>query len=130
MEIIMHEGKTHAVIIRANFNAEGIKFFTPNDHSFQLGYMNRPKDYVIAPHLHKEIQRTINTTSEVLFIKSGKIRVSFFDESKNFLAHKTVSKGDILLLISGGHGFEFLEQGEIFEVKQGPYLGESEKERF
>ena len=38
--------------------------------------------------------------------------------------------GDVVLLIEGGHGFEVIEEVEMFEVKQGPYVGEQEKTRF
>ena len=49
-------------------------FFTPNDYSQQLGYMNRPKNYEIQPHLHNSISRNVYFTNEVLFIKSGKVK--------------------------------------------------------
>ena len=66
----------------------------------------------------------------VLFIKSGKVRVDFYDESKNYLESRTLNQGDVLLLAFGGHGFEMLEPSEIIEVKQGPYAGEQDKVRF
>lgn len=36
----------------------------------------------------------------------------------------------VILLASGGHGFEMMEASEIIEVKQGPYVGEIDKVRF
>ena len=36
----------------------------------------------------------------------------------------------MILLADGGHGFEVLEPVELFEVKQGPYAGDSDKVRF
>ena len=36
----------------------------------------------------------------------------------------------MLLLASGGHGFECLEETEMFEIKQGPYAGDADKTRF
>ena len=82
---IIHNHKTLAIIIRSNYNQEGIKFFTPNEFSQQLGYMNRPKGYEIAPHLHKKIQRNVEATQETLLIKSGKVRIDFYDEKKDYL---------------------------------------------
>ena len=38
--------------------------------------------------------------------------------------------GDVILLASGGHGFEVLEELEMYEIKQGPYIGEDDKTRF
>jgi hypothetical protein len=34
------------------------------------------------------------------------------------------------LLIAGGHGFEVLEDLNMVEVKQGPYVGDMDKTRF
>ncbi len=38
--------------------------------------------------------------------------------------------GDVILLVSGGHGFVVLEEVEMIEVKQGPYSGDADKKRF
>ena len=51
-EPIYHRGQMLALILRADYHAEGIQFFTPGDFSQQLGYMNRPVGYVIPPHVH------------------------------------------------------------------------------
>jgi hypothetical protein len=123
-------GSTLAIIISSKFQKDGIEFFTPNDFSQQLAYMKRPKDYVIAPHVHNPVKREVLFTKEVLFIKSGKVRVDFYDEEKNYLESKIITTGDVILLAFGGHGFEMLEESEIIEVKQGPYAGETDKVRF
>jgi hypothetical protein len=119
-----------ALILRANYKAEGIQFLTPSSFSQQLGYMNRPSGYVIPPHVHNFVSREVSYTNEVLFIKSGKVRVDFYDELKNYLESQILFSGDIILLAHGGHGFEMLESSEIIEVKQGPYAGEMDKTRF
>jgi mannose-6-phosphate isomerase-like protein (cupin superfamily) len=130
IENIMHDAKLLSVIIRKNFETKGIEFFTPDDFSQQLAYMNREKDYVIAPHVHNLVKRDVHFTQEVLVIKSGRVRVDYYDEKKNYLESKVLSEGDIVLLASGGHGFVMLEDSEIIEVKQGPYAGEMDKVRF
>jgi len=119
-----------ALIIRADFQTDGIKFFTPDSFSQQLGYMNRPAGYVIPPHVHNPVTREVHFTKEVLYIKSGKVRVDFYDDSQKYLESRLLYRGDIILLAFGGHGFEMLESSEIIEVKQGPYVGESDKTRF
>ena len=130
IEYIQEGDRVLCVILRANYSAEGIKFFTPNDFSQQLGYMNRPEGYVIPPHVHNVVERQVLFTKEVLLIKSGKIRVDFYDDEQAYLESKIVSTGDVLLLAFGGHGFEMLEASEIIEVKQGPYAGDADKTRF
>ncbi|SVD87814.1 uncharacterized protein METZ01_LOCUS440668, partial [marine metagenome] len=67
---------------------------------------------------------------EVLYIKSGKVRVDFYDNEKCYMESKILVKGDVILLADGGHGFKMLESSEIIEVKQGPYAGDMDKERF
>lgn len=127
---IVHNDRLLSVIIRQNYEKDGIEFFTPDDFSQQLAYMKRPKDYVIAPHVHNSIQREVQFTQEVLFIKSGRIRVDFYDDEKTYLESTVLESGDVVLLAYGGHGFEMLEESEIIEVKQGPYNGEKDKVRF
>ena len=119
-----------ALIVRAQFKDDGINFFTPGEFSQQLGYMNRPAGYIIEPHVHKPNKRIIHNTQEVLFIRSGKLRIDFYSSQKLFLESRVLLKGDIILLSSGGHGFVMLEDSEIIEVKQGPYSGERDKEKF
>jgi hypothetical protein len=129
-ETIDYAGTTLAILIRADYHEEGIHFFTPNDFSQQLAYMNRPEGYIIPPHIHNPVLREVHFTKEVLFIKSGKVRVDFFDESQNYLTSRVLNKGDVILLAFGGHGFKMLEPSEIIEAKQGPYAGDQDKTRF
>jgi len=127
---VIHNGKLLSIIIRKNFEKNGIEFFTPDDFSQQLAYMKRPKDYVISPHVHNAVSRDVQYTKEVLLIKSGKLRVDFYDDDRKYLESTILEAGDVILLAFGGHGFEMLEESEIIEVKQGPYVGEMDKVRF
>jgi mannose-6-phosphate isomerase-like protein (cupin superfamily) len=119
-----------AIIIRAEFRREGISFFTPNDLSQQLAFMRHPVGKVIQPHVHNPVPREVHYTQEVLFLRRGKMRVDFYDGEKLYLHSRVLSAGDVILLATGGHGFEVLEEIEMIEVKQGPYAGEMDKTRF
>ncbi|HZH66518.1 MAG TPA: hypothetical protein VEY10_16625 [Flavisolibacter sp.] len=130
VEQIIKENALLAIIIRSSFSKSGIEFFTPNDFSQQLGYMNRPQGYIIEPHKHNHIERRVVLTQEVLFIRSGKVRIDFYDSDQAYLESRVLAKGDVILLAAGGHGFEMLEDAEIIEVKQGPYCGAEDKIRF
>ena len=127
---VISEGLNLALILRTEFKEDGIRFFTPNNFSQQLGYMKRAKGYIIDPHIHNPVTREVEYTKEVLFIKSGKVRVDFYDNDKKYLESEILNQGDVILLAYGGHGFEILEEAEIIEVKQGPYAGEKDKTRF
>ena len=130
IEHVTHNNQTIAIIIRANFKKNGIEFVTPDDFSQQLAYMNRPDGYRIKPHVHNPVRRELNDTMEVLFIRSGRVRIDFYDQDQNHLEDREVATGDTVLLASGGHGFTMLEPTEMIEVKQGPYAGENDKTRF
>jgi hypothetical protein len=119
-----------ALIIRSSFNSDGIEFFTPPDFSQQLGYMKRPKNYIVQPHIHNPVSREVLYTKEVLYIKSGAVLASFYTESQDYVTSENLLAGDIILLARGGHGFKMLEETEIIEVKQGPYAGDHDKTHF
>ena len=127
---ILASGRLIALVLRSSYEKQGIEFFTPNDFSQQLGYMNRPEGYVIPPHVHNPVPREVQYTKEVLFIKSGRVRVDFYDDDQTYLESRVLEAGDVILLAYGGHGFEMLEPTEMIEVKQGPYAGDQDKTRF
>lgn len=119
-----------AVIVSREFNEPGIHFFTPNDLSQQLAYMRHPAGKVIDPHVHNPVSRNVQFTREVLFIRRGRLRVDFYDNDQTYIESRILQAGDVILLATGGHGFEVLEEVEMIEVKQGPYAGNQDKTRF
>lgn len=130
IEKICYNNSLLAIIVRAEYIKDGIEFFTPNDFSQQLAYMNRPAGYRISPHVHNKVERSVLYTQEVLFIKKGRVKINFYDDERKLIDVRILAEGDVVLLASGGHGFEMLEQTEMIEVKQGPYAGERDKTRF
>jgi mannose-6-phosphate isomerase-like protein (cupin superfamily) len=130
VEQITHNGEMLALIVRDEYSKPGISFFTPNDLSQQLAYMQHPAGKIIDPHVHNPVPRSVVYTQETLFIKRGRLRVDFFDEQQTYLESRELKAGDVILLIKGGHGFEVLEELEMIEVKQGPYTGDQDKTRF
>ena len=120
----------YCIIIRDDYTQNGINFFSSENDSQQLGYMNRPIGYIIPPHRHNIVTREVHLTQEVLFIKKGKVRVDFYTDQQDYINSTILNTGDVILLSNGGHGFKMLEDTEIIEVKQGPYCGEMDKVRF
>ena len=92
--------------------------------------MNRKQGYSISPHVHNAVERQVSDTQEVLYIKSGAVRVDYYDNDKKYLESRLLAPGDVVLLAYGGHGFYMCEDSEIIEVKQGPYAGGMDKTRF
>jgi hypothetical protein len=129
-EQVTDQGKTIAIIVRADFRTDGIKFFTDSSYSQQLAQMDHAKGHVIKPHVHNPVSRSVQYTQEALFLKKGKLRVDLYSQERNFICSKVLSSGDVILLCSGGHGFEVLEDIQMVEVKQGPYAGDQDKTVF
>lgn len=130
IQTITNNNVTLAIIVRHNYQKDGITFVTPNDFSQQLAYMKHPSNHIILPHVHNEVKREVLYTKEVLIIKKGKLRCDFYTDNKEYLESTVLEDGDVILLAAGGHGFECLTEVEMFEVKQGPYAGENDKVRF
>lgn len=128
VEHVVIEDRVAAIIVRSDFNPDGIQFVTPDDYSQQLGYMRRPAGYVIRPHVHLQVDRKASLTQEVLYVRKGRVRVDFYREDETYVDSREITAGDVILLSTGGHGFEMLEESELIEVKQGPYL--DDKRRF
>lgn len=123
-------GEELALIIRADFGQPGISFVTDDESAHQLGVLKWPERHVIDAHVHNPITRMVESTQEVLFIRSGKVRADLYSSEQLYQTSVELLSGDVIFLTSGGHGFEILEDADIIEVKQGPYLGEGEKTRF
>lgn len=130
VENVKHGDQLFAIIIRNEFREKGIHFFTPGEYSQQLAYMNHPAGKVIDPHVHNPVPREVTFTQEVLFLRRGKLRVDFYDDGRTYVESRILEGGDVILLASGGHGFEVMEEIEMIEVKQGPYAGDRDKTRF
>jgi hypothetical protein len=130
VEVISNEKSLLAIILRRDFKKPGVHFFTPGEFSQQLGYMNYPAGKTIEPHVHNPVSQQVIFTREVLLIRTGKLRVDFYNDAREYLESRVLEAGDTILLIAGGHGFEVLEAVEMIEVKQGPYVGDADKTRF
>jgi cyclopropane fatty-acyl-phospholipid synthase-like methyltransferase len=129
VEEITHDGKRLAVVSKKH-NFSGKNFISSKEDYLQVGYMNLKKGEKIIPHFHKELLRIISKTQEVIYIASGKMRVDFYVD-KIKVKDAVLETGDLLVLLDGGHGFDFLEETNLIELKQGPYLDfDADKERF
>jgi hypothetical protein len=127
IEHVVHDGALYALIVRRDFEQPGVHFFTPGTFSQQLGFISHPSGHRIAAHVHREVQRDVFRTQEVLMIRKGRLRVDFYRSTGEPLDSRILEAGDVILLASGGHGFEVLDACEMIEVKQGPYMGDQDK---
>lgn len=123
-------GEQLGLVIRGNYPVQGIEFLTPSTFGQQLALMKRPKGELIEPHVHLPVNRDLVGTQEVIIMKTGSVRVDFYQENRVYVASTILNSGDIALLNIGGHGFEVLEDSLFIEVKQGPFVEGKDKLRF
>ena len=128
--ILSKSGSLLAYIIRADFSADITSFVTPPERSFQVGFVVYPKDGTIQSHYHRKIDRKISNTSEVLVVRQGHCEIDIYDDEQTLVATLEMTTGDVMVMVSGGHGFRMLEDTVFLEIKQGPYTGIDEKKRF
>lgn len=124
---IIYNGEIYAYIIDVSKINERFAFFSGSDLSIQLGYMEKKKGDLIKPHLHLTQKREIFDTQEILYLKKGDVTINFYDSNMVLFHKERIFKESFIHLIKGGHGFEINEDSVIFEVKQGPYLAETDK---
>jgi len=129
-EDVIIDGQLCAIILKAEYDESGIQFFTANELSQQLASMSYKPGKVIPAHTHQMVRREVLYTQETLFIRKGKLRVDFYTREQEYRCSRILGKGDVILLIAGGHGFEVLEDLNMVEVKQGPYAGDKDKVMF
>jgi hypothetical protein len=129
-EIISQDGTILALIIRSDVSATETTFFTSHDSPFQVGFVVYPAAGAVVPHVHLPVVREVVGTSELLVVRSGRCIMDVYDADRQLVCSRELLAGDTVLSIGGGHGFRMLEDTVLFELKQGPYAGGAEKDRF
>ena len=130
VERISHNGQPLAFIIRRELAPVKTTFPTPENLNLQVGFIVYPPGGEVPRHRHLPPERKIASTSEVLLVQQGRCLADIYDDDKRLVATRELREGDVVLLVGGGHGFRMLEHTVLLEVKQGPYVGPGEKERF
>jgi mannose-6-phosphate isomerase-like protein (cupin superfamily) len=130
LEEITCGSKPLAYIIRAEINPARTTFLTPREFTQQLGYIVYPAGGEIQRHDHRPLERRLYGTAEVLIVQRGRCEIDIYSEERELVATRELRRGDIMLMVAGGHGFRMLEDTVFLEIKQGPYTGEDEKDRF
>lgn len=121
---------TYALFMKHGISTPGARFMTDNTMPFQVGLFERPAGYHVKAHQHPPQKYDVGTTSEFLYIEQGKMHVTIFDEEWNVLREETLTVGDAMLALRGGHEVKMLEPVRFYEVKQGPFPGDSASKVF
>jgi hypothetical protein len=123
-------GELLAIVIRSWFAPRATTFVTPRELTQQAGFVVYPAGGRCPDHSHRPIERRLEGTAEMLLVRQGRAEARIFDSDRRLVAKPVLDEGDVILLVAGGHGFRMLEDTVLLEIKQGPYAGLDEKERF
>lgn len=130
VEVISTSEEPLVYIIRGGHTPDQTTFLTPPEFKQQVGYIVYPAGGEITRHVHRPLERHLTGTSEVLVVLEGRAEIEVYDDERELVATRELAQGDVMLMVNGGHGFRMLEDTVFLEVKQGPYTGLEEKERF
>ena len=119
-----------AIVVRNNESDEEKNFITEDDAEFQVATFNLKKDTEIQKHYHPPQKRDINSTSEVIVILDGELTIDIYSGEKELIESVKLTNGDLINMVSGGHGINMNTDTKFVEVKQGPYIDEIDKIRF
>lgn len=122
-KITDNKGQTLAILLRNDYVPKQTEFYTEQSYSQQLGIIKYAKGHKIKPHFHNPVERSVIYTQEVLIIRKGVVKAFIYDQNLKLIEEVIMHKGDVILLATGGHGFEMIDDAEMIEVKQGPYNG-------
>ncbi len=130
VEVIRSGTSVLCYLIRAEMRPSRTTFVTPDSLSLQLGFVVYSSGGEVARHTHRPIVRQVTGTQEVIIVREGRCLLDMYDEARTLVATCELQSGDVALLVAGGHGLRMLADTVLLEVKQGPYTGLDEKERF
>ena len=129
---VIHDqhGKRVATIFSWETDVDTSKFFSENTEILQVGLIVVKPDKPVLRHVHNDISRKTVGTSEVLIVIEGEALMSVYSQEEEFIESVRVRKGDVISLISGGHGFSSEGNAKFIEVKNGPFAAELDKRYF
>jgi len=131
-EIKDKNNKIVAHFFPKTLSADGsIKFLTPQTYPLQIGLIEHRDGKKVRPHIHRDLFYDVNTTQEFIYVEKGEnIAITIFDLDWAEIEKLTMSSGDSILFVGGGHSLDIPPGCRLFEVKQGPYPGDKEAKIF
>ena len=117
------EGLLAIVVRTGQSSGPGCQFVTEPRHPLQVAVMRHERGHVVPPHIHLERLRTYTLTQEVLTVLAGVYRVTVYTSAGRKVQDIILAPGDAVVLLAGGHSVRAVTDGELLEIKTGPYRG-------
>jgi hypothetical protein len=118
---IVSDGTVFALIADVSDVPEGIHPLTDPAWPLQVLMRKHGKGHRVAKHAHKALSRTATQLNEGLVVIAGTLRVRIFDAAGKDIGVYDISPGQCLLMLTGGHEVEVIEDAIVYEFKNGPY---------
>ncbi len=96
---------------------------TRDEEPLQLLGLKHRQGHYFVPHKHAPCVRTTNHLQECLIVRKGKVKVDVYAPNDEKFKSILLKAGELFILLNGGYGIHVLEDAELFELKNGPFMG-------
>jgi len=117
---IKYKNKVVGMIFRAIKN--GSIPLTNGKEPLQVVTLKHPSGKYLLAHTHKPTVRKTESMQECLIVRKGKIKIDLYGPDKKMFKKIILKTGDFFLLMVGGYGIHMLENSELIEFKNGPFI--------
>lgn len=102
----------------------GLAFWSDDSEFIQVGTWAHPGGTKLPAHIHNVFPREAFRTQETVYVVTGSLQATLFDESGELVSEITMNTGDLLICLAGGHGYSISKADtKVLEIKNGPYSG-------
>ena len=95
---------------------------TDGKEPLQLVTLKHPEGKYLLAHTHRPAPRKTAKMQECIVVRKGKIQVDLYGHDKKMFKKIKMETGDLLILLNGGYGIHILEDAEMVELKNGPFV--------
>jgi len=120
MEKILYKKKL--VAIKIGTMPIGTSPVTEEKEPFQALTLKHPKGKYLLAHKHAPKRRVTTRLQECLVILKGKVKIDLYGPDNKKFTSIYLKAGEALLLANGGYGIHVLQNAEMMEFKNGPFL--------
>ena len=125
-EIFSNTGQLIARLVKSEslWHNPGLAFWSSESEFIQVGTWAHPEGTKLPAHIHNVFPREGLRTQEAVYVVQGSLQATLFDDDGELVTEIAMKAGDLLICLTGGHGYSINEPGtRVLEIKNGPYSG-------
>ena len=115
------KGDTVLGIILRNIPAGSVPM-TEGTEPLQVVTLKHPSGTHLQAHRHDPRERTTSAMHECLVVVKGKVRIGIYDKEGELFVSRDLGAGEAYLSMNGGIGIDIVEDAEVIEIKNGPFV--------